>query len=355
MSEMEITTGEEIVEIVRPIDVITEEILFYKRQAGRAFIEIGRRLNEAKEQLPHGEWLPWLREKVDFSERSAQDFMRLAKEYGKSAEIADLGASKALALLALPDSERAGFLAEKHAVNGEEKSVADMTAAELKKAIRERDEARERVRTLEESIDEQQRTYDVDLETARAELAAAEQSRKKMAEDVAFLNERVAGLTEEVSDRDRELEALRSRPVDVAVQEPDPEVLDQIREEGAKAAREALGQELEKARASLSAAQAKEKEAKETVKELKERVAQAEKAAKQARDDAERAKKEAGMAADKDMAAFAILFEQTQGMVNKMAETMRKMEREGRGEDAGKLRRAMKALAQAVDAAADGK
>ena len=69
----------------RDLDVITQEIVFYKRQAGSALLEIGNRLNEAKDQLEHGKWLDWLREKVDISERSAQNFMRLAREYSKSA------------------------------------------------------------------------------------------------------------------------------------------------------------------------------------------------------------------------------------------------------------------------------
>ena len=128
-------------ETSRPLELITEEIVFYKRQAGASIIEIGRRLNEAKAQLSHGEWLPWLREKVDLSERSAQNFMRLAREYPNSAVVADLGAAKALALLALPESERAGFAAETHVVNGREKTVADMTGDELKRAVAERDEA----------------------------------------------------------------------------------------------------------------------------------------------------------------------------------------------------------------------
>ena len=66
----------------RDIDVITEEINFYKQQAGMAILEIGKRLVEAKAQLSHGEWLPWLEKKVEFSERSAQQYIRLWKEYG---------------------------------------------------------------------------------------------------------------------------------------------------------------------------------------------------------------------------------------------------------------------------------
>lgn len=73
-------TGERVME-TRSIEVITAEIWLYKQQAGAAILEIGRRLIEAKAQLSHGDWLPWLEEKVEFSEVTAQRFMRLAREY----------------------------------------------------------------------------------------------------------------------------------------------------------------------------------------------------------------------------------------------------------------------------------
>lgn len=312
----------------RSIEVIEEEIWFYKRQAGRAFIEIGRRLNEAKERLPHGEWLPWLKERAAFSERTAQDFMKLAKEYGESAEIADLGAAKALALMALPVSDRVSFATEKHVVNGEEKTAQEMTVKELKEAIREREEA-------------------------RAELNAAEAARDKMAEEMKFLNERLEGLTEEVSLRDRELKALRERPVEVAVKEVvDQEAVDRARTEGEEAARKESAEELRKAKEALDAAKEKEKKAREQLKELKEAAGKAEEAARQAREDAERAKKEKNLAADKELAAFGVLFEQTQQNVNRMADTLRRMDGDGRGETADRLRMALAALAKAVDAAA---
>lgn len=56
----------------RTIETITSEILELKKQAGKALLGIGQRLIEAKETLPHGEWLPWLTERVEFSERTAQ-------------------------------------------------------------------------------------------------------------------------------------------------------------------------------------------------------------------------------------------------------------------------------------------
>ena len=124
------------VDTERGIETITEEITFYKNVGGQAVLEIGKRLIEAKAQLKHGEWLPWLREKVEFSETSAQNFMRIAREYGNTHLVGDLGASKALVLLALPASERENFASEKHLVNGEEKSVSEMSKRELEEAIR---------------------------------------------------------------------------------------------------------------------------------------------------------------------------------------------------------------------------
>ena len=47
-------------------------------------LEAGRLLLEAKKGLPHGEWLPWLKENCpDIGERTAQNYMRLAREYPK--------------------------------------------------------------------------------------------------------------------------------------------------------------------------------------------------------------------------------------------------------------------------------
>ena len=173
----------------RDIETITAEILGLKQTAGSAILNIGQRLIEAKEMLDHGEWLPWLEERVEFSERSAQNFMRLAREWSNPQTLADLGASKALTLLALPPVEREEFLSEEHVVNGEAKSVVDMSARELEKAVKERDAALKQA------------------ELDRAEKDAARQAQEKMQADLTFANERLAGLREE-------LEALKNRPID---------------------------------------------------------------------------------------------------------------------------------------------
>lgn len=330
----------------KPLDLITEEILFYKRQAGGAIIEIGKRLLEAKSQLSHGEWLPWLREKVDISERRAQDFMRIAREYSKSAEIADLGASKALALLALPESERAEFASETHLVNGAEKSVSEMTAKELKTAIEERDKARR------------------EAEEQKAAAEAAEASRAKMEQDMRQLkglldaardNEREkAGALEAA---ERELQTLRDRPVEVAVETRDasPEQISAARAEGVRQGKA----EAEKAgKRSLS-------EAEERVQKLRKELEQARREAREANVRLQQAREEARQASERtrepgkldalvsseNMMKFGVLFQSTQEMVNRLADAV---ERE-KPENQKKMRAALRALADAIFSVAQGR
>ena len=102
-------------------------------------MELGQRLCEAKELLPHGEWLPWLEEKVQFSERTAQKFMALAREYATNPQLAaDLGSEKAFALLALSEAERAQFVAEPQTVNGKTKPAADLSRREFAQAVQQK-------------------------------------------------------------------------------------------------------------------------------------------------------------------------------------------------------------------------
>lgn len=123
----------------RTIETVTEEILDIKQRVTEDFMELGQRLCEAKELLPHGEWLPWLEGRVQFSERTAQKFMQLAREYEANPKLAsDLGSEKAFALLALPKEEREQIAREGMIVDGKTKPAADLTKREIQQAVRER-------------------------------------------------------------------------------------------------------------------------------------------------------------------------------------------------------------------------
>lgn len=225
---------------VRTIETITGDILEAKRQGGEAILTIGRCLIEAKEMLSHGEWRSWLEERVEFSERSAQRFMRLAREWSNPTTLSDLGASKALMLLALPEGERERFV--------EDHNVIDMSARQLEQAIRDRDEARQAA------------------EAAKADAAAAEQARAKMEEDMKLLNVRLSGAQEDreqaaqaVARLEAQLAELKEQPVEVAVETVvDQAAIDKAREE-AQVAVSIMQAKLDKARYEKERAEARQK------------------------------------------------------------------------------------------------
>lgn len=306
----------------RSIETITDEILDLKQTAGEAILEIGNRLIEAQTMLSHGEWLTWLTERVEFSPRTAQRFMRLSREWSNATALSHLGATKALALLALPADEREQFMAETHQVDGQEKNVIDMSARQLEQAIKDRDEARKAA------------------EVAQAEASAAEQARAKMEEDMKLLNARLSGAQEDreqaaqtVARLEAQLAELTEKPVEVAVETVvDPEAIEKARAEAVAGMQE----KLDKAREAKKRAEDKQKIAEEALEQVR---LQLEEQAKE--------EKKAALGADKDLAQFELLFDQTKDTVNRMHGILLKVR--SRDEDAaGKLAKAVLALAEAV-------
>lgn len=77
------------------------------QHAGKAIehaIACGQMLLEAKAKLPHGQWLPWLRQNVCFGERSAQGYMRVAQRLPRQIRngVADMSVRGVLKELAVP-------------------------------------------------------------------------------------------------------------------------------------------------------------------------------------------------------------------------------------------------------------
>lgn len=81
-----------------------------------------------KESLPHGEWGKWLEEKVEFTGRTSQSFMRVANEFSNTTPVSYLGSKKLFALLDVPTEERADFISQPHEVNGQTKAVDEITS-----------------------------------------------------------------------------------------------------------------------------------------------------------------------------------------------------------------------------------
>lgn len=225
-----------------------------------------------------------------------------------------MGAAKALTLLALPPEEREQFVAEHN--------VVDMTSRQLQQAIKERDEAR------------------AAAEKAEADRRSAEEARAKMADDMKVANASLEAARAEreqadghVRQLEAQLEELKSRPVDVAVETVvDQEAIDKARAEAVAG----MQDKLDRAKAAKEKAEEKRKAAEEALANAKEQLERL-----------HREEKRSELSSDTDLAQFELLFGQAQETVNKMHGIMLKVK--SRDEDAaGRLGKALKALAEAV-------
>ena len=112
------------------IDTITNEILTLKDNIAINIVEIGKRLNTAKDNIEFGEFGKWLEEKVEFSQRTANNFMKIAKEFSNSQQVANLGTRKLLLLADVDSEEREELM--------QDNNISDMTSKELEKVVKEK-------------------------------------------------------------------------------------------------------------------------------------------------------------------------------------------------------------------------
>lgn len=136
----------------RTLPVIIGEIKIIEQNTARIVLEngiqIGQRLQEAKEKVGHGGFGDWCQQNLNYSQDTAQKFMRLAKEYGdpdsvlaNTAMSRNFSISNALSLLKLPEEDREKFI--------EEHPIEDMTNKALEEEIRK---LKAEKATLEEEV-----------------------------------------------------------------------------------------------------------------------------------------------------------------------------------------------------------
>mgnify|MGYP003311790072 CR=1 FL=1 len=284
-------------EVVRPIEIITQEINFYKFQAGTAIIEIGKRLLEAKQCLPHGKWGEWLQNEVEFSERTAQDYMKIAREYGNPQLIADMGNSttKALLLLSVPASEREEFVSEAHEINGESKLISEMTTKEMSQLVKELEAERAEKEKLQAQLNLFQTEAQADKDAALD--AAYKESEDKLD---ALMKQKEAALKAQqaaeakIAEMETAMDELKMQAEQVVL--PSDTELERIQKEAEEVAHKkveaAMQKKLDKAKAEAEKAKKEAAEANKAIEAFEESQKEAEKNAAEAKAELERVKAE---------------------------------------------------------------
>ncbi|WMI81578.1 DUF3102 domain-containing protein [Anaerotignum sp. MB30-C6] len=331
----ELAMGNQCELSIRPIEVITQEIQFYKGQATMAIIEIGRRLEEAKLRIPHGRWGEWLKNEIQFSERTAQNFMRIAREYPNPQTVAVLGnsMSKALALLTLPPEDREDFLQETHVIDGEEKTVADMSTREMERLVKELEAERKAKGEMQLRID----TLEME----------ANQEKLNESEQVAKAEEKQREAEERLATLQAELDAAHSEP---QATEIDGDVLEQIRKDAEEKEQEKLKKKIQKAEKDAEKAKKEAEDAKKKLQEqeaaVSSKISQAEQVAAQKEQAIQDLQKQLAMAGDSKKAIFKVHFEGVQVQLNKMLSCINELKEKEEAEEAVKLKAALTKLCE---------
>lgn len=248
-------------EIVRSAAVIAEEINVIKSQtsgilsaaysyAHRSCMEIGKRLLEAKEIVPFGEWGAWLESNFEYSESTAGNLMRIYREYGSEqidfitgktpAETFEgLSQSQLVELFALPKAARAEFV-EAHR---EELTDGEMSVREMRELIRQQ---KELIEKQEQDIQDNDVSYGELVDQKKAVEAELDK------------------LTESLAEKQIEIDGLREKSAETAIKtvyEPSKAQIKEIEKAASEKTEKKYKDEIEKLNDELKAKDAEREEA----------------------------------------------------------------------------------------------
>lgn len=267
------------------------EIVTFDRQAKitavSCAIEIGKRLLEAKDLVPHGEWGNWLKQNVNYSQSTANNFMRLYKEYGNdqgslfttvtnSQAIMNLDVSKALALTVLPPEEREEFVSEH--------DVENMSTRELKEALQENKELKRQLEEKERQIAQNASQLDVAISERQKmqerlsetvnQNAGYEKSLQMKIDAAKRLEEEKKAAEAKQRESEKKARELQKQMDDLKNQKPevDQQVIGELRAEAEKQAERRFAQEIERLKAEKEKAEQKAAEAEEKNKQLQSKA-----------------------------------------------------------------------------------
>ncbi len=163
-------------------------------------IEVGRRLEEAKALVGHGEWGTYIETECQLSHRSANNCMKLFREWRdnpNSQALANLSFTSAIRLLSLPEDERDQFT--------QDHDVANMSSRELERAIKD-------ARAASAAAEAKNRELGQALMDAQKQAESAMSSDKEQRAEISKLSESLSSAQQEISKAKNQIQYLKDHP-----------------------------------------------------------------------------------------------------------------------------------------------
>lgn len=298
---------------VEPANLAEEEVLVLKiitikdyteKLLLQSSIELGASLTQAKSIMKHGQWGNWLKERVDFSQRTANNLMAVYEKFGNgdvvnSQALSNMNLTQAIRLLAVPDDEMEEFI--------EKNNALEISTRELEKRLKEineqkavQDQAVVELKSKEKSLEKENVSKQKEIEKLKSSIQELE-VKQNLAEE--SKNIEVQKLAEEAISAEKEkLTALENGKAKVEQDLVDVRAEHKLAVENAvKEAEEKTKNELEKKHdADMKDLRSQLEAVNKDIEQANKKVSQAEKYYK----------------VSTDLQKFAVLTEQMEGIFN---------------------------------------
>lgn len=310
---------------VRDLAMVTSDIQGAQRRGAiqlvSSLIEIGGLLVEAKAMVEPKDWEAYIRDNFGYSTSSADNWMKLYREYGDdqvaffnrlqdSQTFGRLDYTKLLALTNIPAEERLEFV--------EQNDVENMSTRQLQQAIKERDEAKKALAESEDKLlDAEADLKDArwDLDKAKSRASDAEKENKELRDQAEKARKAQSAAEADLKKLQKKLATAEAKAEkaakDAKKAAENPEVPESI---------------MEQMRSEIAAEEAK-KAAEGLQKELDEAQKNVD-VANRAREEAERklaAQQKESTMANPDVAVFKSLVQQIQADFTRLKDTVEKI------------------------------
>lgn len=216
---------------------LTRQIITNGHIAAECMVQMGRDLKAVRDERLYTEmgfdsFEEYCEEKVGVGKRHGYNFIQIYERFGEEqlSELQSLGITKLLEIAKLDNEDMAELM--------HNNDVAQMSVRQLKARV---EEFEKRVEQLTLDLeDERGKNSDIaktaDLESKLAEMKTLLEAAKREKEQS---EQRTREIVQEKQDLENEINALKNRPVEVAVQEPTAEQMEHFRELGREEERQA--------------------------------------------------------------------------------------------------------------------